>query len=120
MLREHVRCIDQLVTHFVLLFVCLFVLTVLEVDMFRLLTQDSWPEEWWLDPLTRYAAGDGCAVQGCPGGFVPGGGIAGCCEAVWSSGCGEDCAKASCAARKWVWQNVDPNHHPYVCCPPTN
>lgn len=97
--------------------------SVVEIDMFRLLPEENWPEPFWIPQLEQYAKGMGCNLPppppppACPKGFSPGG-KPGCCQASWSSGCDETCARSECAAKGWVWQDTDPKHAPYECCPP--
>lgn len=99
--------------------------SVVEVDMFRIYPEASWPEEFWIEPLNKFMAGGGCEpdprpVGQCPEGFA-GPDANNCCEKHYSADCPADCAKERCEAFKdWEWQDLDFHHNPYTCCAPAS
>lgn len=102
--------------------------SVPEVALFRIDQSNgrTWPDDYWIEPLKQYAAGEACApgpapTGGCPKGWN-GPGNEGCCTRGYTPGCDKDCAKAECSSYKkgWWWKPVDYHHHPYTCCPPNS
>merc|ERR1712217_461783 len=86
-----------------------------EIDMFRILPELGWPEEFWIPELEKFMAGGGCVPtpppNTCPQGFQ-GPDAKGCCEAYYGSDCPEECAKQRCENNKsWHWQQLDFHHH---------